>query len=59
MRQFTSHAAAVVDAGTVSAGNDLPGDIVGMVQASSDFRANLAVLRAGESMNKRLLDILA
>ena len=57
MRQFTANAAQVVSAGVTPAGN-LPSEITGMLQAQSDFRANLAVLRAGESMNKQLLDIL-
>ena len=56
--QLTVHAAAVVDGGVTRSG-DLPAEITGMLQAKSDFRANLAVLRAGERMNKSLFDILA
>jgi len=57
MRRFTVHAAAVVDGGVTRSG-DLPAEITFMLQARSDFRANLAVLRAGERMSKSLLDIL-
>ena len=58
-RQAGNYAAAIVRDGTANAGNDLAGDVVGLIQASSDFRANLAVLKVSERMDKQLLDILA
>jgi len=58
IRQFTARASAVVEAGTLGSGGNLPGDIAGMLQAQASFRADVAVFHAGETMQKRLLDIL-
>jgi len=38
-------------------GSDLPADIVGELQAGSDFAANLVVFRTGGSMLGSLIDI--
>ncbi len=58
-RRAGNYAAAITRDSTADAGNDLAGDVVGLIQAGSDFRANLAVLKVSERMDKQLLDILA
>jgi len=58
-RQAGNYAAAITRDSTANTGNDLAGDVVGLIQAGSDFRANLAVPKVGERMDKQLLDILA
>jgi len=58
-RQASNYGAAIVRDGAANTGNDLAGDVVGLMQAGSDFRANLAVLKVSERMDKQLLDILA
>ena len=40
-------------------GGDLPGNVVALVQASQDVRANLAVLRTADDMIGNLLDLFA
>ena len=42
---------------TVAAGGDLATEAVEQIEAKAAFDASLAVVRAGDDMSKRLLDI--
>jgi flagellar basal body rod protein FlgC len=48
-----------VDGMTAASPTDLAQEVVGVLEASLLFRANLAVFKAADGMMKRLLDIRA